>query len=152
LRILHIGFKGKNNSSYRLISELSGQKLFLTNSFAGLQNDIMSITGEYDLIIMLGLDASLQEMVRMELVAELGGIKRTTAVDFSAMCECFAENGIPCMVSESPTRYLCNAAYFYMLQNSSGKAVFMHVPSQKHMSEELAEKIVKSLGEIGQLF
>ena len=36
LRILYTGFKGKNNSSYQLLSKVSGEKIFLTNSFEGL--------------------------------------------------------------------------------------------------------------------
>lgn len=70
LRILYTGFKGKNNVSYQLLSEISGQKLLLTNSFVGLAKDIMSIKDSYDFVIMLGLDTSLMEMVRIEYVTK----------------------------------------------------------------------------------
>lgn len=148
LRILYTGFKGKNNVSYQLLSEISGQKLLLTNSFVGLEKDIMSIKDSYDLVIMLGLDTSLREMVRIEYVAEWDGMERTTDIDCDAICRSFTTNDISCFVSKTPTRYLCNAAYFYMLQKVSGKAVFIHVPSLKNMSEKMAGKIVKCLTEL----
>lgn len=148
LRILYTGFKGKNNASYQLLSEISGQKLLLTNSFVGLEKDIISIKDNYDLVIMLGLDTSLRETVRIEYVAEWDGMERTTEVDCDAMCRCLAAKDISCFVSKIPTRYLCNAAYFHMLQKVSGKAVFIHIPSLKNMSEKMAKKIVKCLDEI----
>lgn len=148
LGILYTGFKGKNNASYQLLSEVSGQKLFLTNSFMGLKKDIMSIKENYDLVIMLGLDTSLKEMVRIECVAELNGMEMTTEIDCDAVCRCLTANDIPCFISKTPTRYLCNAAYFHMLKRVSGKAVFIHVPSGKNMSEKMAGKIVKCLAEI----
>lgn len=148
LRVLYTGFKGKNNSSYQLLSEISGQKMFLTNSFMGLKKDIMNIMDKYDWVIMLGLDTSLKETVRIEYVAELEGVERTTVIDCDAICRCLIANDIPCFVSKTPTRYLCNAAYFHMLQKVSGKAVFIHVPSLKNMSDGMAEKIVKCLEKI----
>lgn len=36
LGILYTGFKEKSNSSYQLLSKVSGEKIFLTNSFEGL--------------------------------------------------------------------------------------------------------------------
>ncbi len=53
-----------------------------------------------------------------------------------------------CVVSKIPTKYLCNAAYFHMLQRVSGKAVFIHIPSLKNMSEGMMEEIVKCMEEI----
>lgn len=148
MRILYTGFKGKNNASYQLLSEISGQKLLLTNSFVGLEKDIMGIKDNYDLVIMLGLDTNLREAVRIEYVAEWDGMERTTEVDCDAICRCLAAKDISCFVSKTPTRYLCNAAYFHMLQKVSGKAVFIHIPSLKNMSEKMAKKIVKCLDEI----
>lgn len=148
MRILYTGFKGKNNASYQLLSEISGQKLLLTNSFVGLEKDIMGIKDNYDLVIMLGLDTNLREAVRIEYVAEWDGMERMTEVDCDAICRCLAAKDISCFVSKTPTRYLCNVAYFHMLQKVSGKAVFIHIPSLKNMSEKMAKKIVKCLDEI----
>lgn len=148
LRVLYTGFKGKNNSSYQLLSKIFGQKLFLTNSFDGLKKDIMSITDRYDMVIMFGLDTSLRDMVRIESVAAMEGMIETTVVDCNDICRRLIASGIPCGVSEIPTKYLCNAAYYHMLQKVSGKAVFIHIPSLKNMSEGMAEKIVKCMEEV----
>lgn len=148
MKVLCTGFKGKNNSSYYLLSKISGQKLFLTNSYDGLKKDIMNVTDKYDLVVMFGLDTSLKNTVRIECIAEWDGEERATKIDCNEMCRCLIESGVQCVISEIPTKYLCNAAYFYMLQKVSGKAVFIHIPSLKNMSEHMMEKIVKSMEEI----
>ena len=148
MRVLYTGFKGKNNSSYQLLAKISGQKLFLTNSFDGLKKDIMNVKDSYDLVVMFGLDTSLKDAVRIERSAELGGIERATKIDCDEICGCLATNGVRCAVSNIPTQYLCNAAYFHMLEKVSGKAVFIHIPSTKNMSEGLTEKIVKCMEEL----
>ena len=148
LRILYTGFKGKNNSSYQLLSKVSGEKIFLTNSFEGLRNDIANIVDQYDLVVMFGLDTSLKDMVRIEHVAHYNGVDEKTKIDCGAISRHMEEYLIPCTVSEIPTNYLCNAAYFYMLQKVAGKAVFIHIPSLKNMSEHTMEKIVKSMEKI----
>lgn len=42
--------------------------------------------------------------------------------------------------------YLCNAAYYHMLQKTDEKAVFVHLPSLKNMSEDMMERIVNCMG------
>lgn len=148
LRILYTGFKGKNNSSCQLLSKISGEKLFLTNSFEGLRNDIGNIADQYDLVVMFGLDTKLMDVVRIERVAEYDGVAITTKIDCEAICKHMEENDIRCVVSEMPTKYLCNAAYYHMLYKTAGNTVLIHIPSSKNMSEHMMEKIVKSMGEI----
>lgn len=151
MRVLYTGFKGKNNSSYQLLSKISGSKLILTNSFEGLKKDIMSITDRYDLVIMFGLDTSLKDTVRIESVAEMEGIERVSTIDCDEICRCLTASEVRCVVSNIPTQYLCNAAYFHMLQKVSGKAVFVHIPSTKNMSEGLIGKIVKCMEQSGNM-
>ena len=79
LKVLYTGFKGKNNSSYQLLFKHPGHKLFLTNSFKGLEKDIMNVTDQFDLVVMFGLDTSLKEFVRIESVAEVEDTKRIVA-------------------------------------------------------------------------
>ena len=148
LRVLYTGFKGKNNSSYQLLSKISGEKLLLTNSFEGLKKDIMNVKDSYDLVVMFGLDISLKDTVRIERVAELDGIERVTTIACDEICRCLTVNEVRCAVSNIPTQYFCNAAYFHMLQKVSGKAMFVHIPSTKNMSEGLMEKIVKCMEEL----
>lgn len=148
MEILYTGFKGKNNSSYQLLSEISGEKLFLTNSFGGLKKDIISITNQYDMVVMFGLDKDLKNTLRIERVAEWDGIKERTMLDCDRICGYLEASGLRCVVSEIPTKHLCNAAYYHMLQKVSGKAIFIHIPSIKNMSERMMEEIIKCMEKI----
>lgn len=58
-KVLFVGFKGKNNASGRMAESISPDHLLLTNSFTGLKKDIDSITEEYDLAVMFGVDKTL---------------------------------------------------------------------------------------------
>lgn len=148
LRVLYTGFKGKNNSSYQLLDKISGQKLFLTNSFDGLKKDIMNVAEEYDLVVMFGLDTRLKDAVRIEKVAEWENEKIITQLDCDEIHTNMVACGISCVVSNIPTRYLCNAAYFYMLKKCSRKVVFIHIPPLKNMSESMVCKILECLEKI----
>ena len=118
MKILYTCFKGKYNASFQLVSEICGDKLYLTNSFDGLKRDIANQSGEYDFVIMFGIDKNLKNVVRIERVAEYGGV-----------------------VARTKAQYLCNAAYFHMLQKMSGKAVFIHIPTVKNVSEDMMAEI-----------
>lgn len=148
VRTLYTGFKGKNNSSYQLLSSICGEKLFLTNSFEGLKRDIMDVTDEYDLVIMFGLDTNLKDMVRIERVSEYKNVKAVSKMDCDAICKFINERGIECIVSDIPTKYLCNAAYWHMLRKVDGRAMFIHIPSMKNMSEGMMDKMLKCLEEV----
>ena len=148
MKVLYTGFKGKNNSSNQLLSEILGEKQFLTNSFEGLKRDIMTISDTYDFVIMFGLDTNLKDTVRIECVAEYEGRIETTKADYTALCRCLEENDIHCIVSEMPTKYLCNAAYYHMLHKTDGKAVFIHIPSIKNMSEAMSNKLAQCVKKI----
>ncbi len=149
LKVLYTGFKGKNNSSYQLLFKRPGHKLFLTNSFKGLEKDIMNVTDQFDLVVMFGLDTSLKEFVRIESVAEVEDTKRITEVDCEGICRYLMASGVESVVSEVPTQYLCNAAYFNALQKFDGKVIFIHIPSLKNMSEDMMDRIVKCMEEMG---
>ena len=49
MKTLFIGFRGKNNTSSQLVNQLDEDILLLTNSFSGLEKDILSITESYDI-------------------------------------------------------------------------------------------------------
>ena len=147
MRILYVGFKGKNNISFQLVSALDGERLFLTNSFSGVERDIDALSTDYDAVIMFGLDKSLSDAVRIEKSAALHGDTLSTLLSTDRMAERFMKNGISCEISERPTHYLCNDAYFRMLRKTNGKAMFVHIPGSRYMTDELMAGIVKSLGE-----
>lgn len=45
--------------------------------------------------------------------------------------------GISNFLSDMPTHYLCNAAYWYLLRKFNGNAVLVHIPSIKNIDENL---------------
>ena len=70
-----------------------------------------------------------------------------TVLPTSQMVERFVKNGINCEISERTTHYLCNDAYYRMLRKTNGKAMSVHIPGSRYMTDELMAGIVKSLGE-----
>lgn len=145
MKILYIGFKGVHNSSYKLVNSLQGEKVFLTNSFEGLKKDIENINKEYDIVYMFGLDKTLKESVRIEKCAEKNGELLYTKIELDDIREYFTFYGVESSISDKPTHYLCNEAYFYMLAKMNGKGVFIHIPSLKNMTDILMTKITKAI-------
>lgn len=148
MKILYTGFKGKNNSSYQLIQSIQGNKLLLTNSFEGLRRDIENIDLFYDLAIMFGLDKTLKNRVRIECVAEYGGVRLVTDVDVERVKDMFFRFGITCDIAATPSKYLCNAAFWHMLRKNNGNAVFIHIPTAKNMDGDMWNKLTKCIGEL----
>ena len=149
---LFVGFKGKRNSSGLLVTELSkslslsdalGLSNFcqLTNSIDGVKRDIDSIEGSFVFVIMFGCDKSLKSCVRIERFAERNGIKLETNLNLELLSRRLGEGGIGNVISETPTHYLCNEAYWYALQKFEGKAIFIHIPTLKNIDENLISKI-----------
>lgn len=44
-------------------------------------------------------------------------------------------------ISNSPTHYLCNEAYWYLLQKFKGNVILIHIPSIKNMNGTFIEKM-----------
>ena len=147
MKILYVGFKGAKNTSYQLVSSFPGEHLFLTNSFSGLARDIDALEKDYDAVIMFGVDKSLCASLRVERCAELHGEILTTKLYEDQLARGFRENGIICDISDTPPHYLCNDAYFRMLQKTNGKAIFIHIPGSRCMTQKLMAGILKTLGE-----
>ena len=147
MKILYVGFKGAKNTSYQLVSSFPGDHLYLTNSFPGLARDIDALEEDYDAVIMFGIDKSLSTSLRVERCAELHGEILETNLYADQLARGFRENGISCDISDTPTHYLCNDAYFRMLRKTNGKAIFVHIPGSRHMTQELMAGILKTLGE-----
>ena len=140
-RILLTGFKGINNSSRMLVEKLSSENILLTNSFAGIKRDIDSISEDYDCVIMFGVDKSLTSTVRIEKCARKNGKVIDSIIKPEGIVESLKKAGINSYVSEEPTAYLCNDAYWHMLKKYSGRAVFIHIPTIKHINERFIENM-----------
>ena len=145
--LLMVGFKGKNNSSAVLVSALSSRHILLTNSFEGLRKDIENMPVEHDGALLFGVDKDLVDSVRIERVAGKDGMSRTSKLDLEGLAERFSSAGIRATLSSEPTKYLCNEAYWHALNKFSGRAVFIHIPTTKHMDKQLTEAIKQVFGE-----
>lgn len=135
---LHIGFKGKNNASCILVKAISADSYLLTNSFDGLRKDIESLICACDSVILFGIDKNLTDTVRIEKMAEKD-TKEFSVLNLEDISAQLKSAGIPNYVFDRPTRYLCNAAYWYLLRKFNGKAVLIHIPSIKNSNEHLMD-------------
>lgn len=149
MKTLYIGFKGKNNTSSQLVNQLGDDTLLLTNSFSGLEKDILSITESYDSIYMFGVDSSLKGTLRIEKCAELNGITVLSDYDVSQLSKIMDGYGVVNSISNVPSQYLCNAAYYHMLCKSKN-AVFIHIPSIKGMNDAFLERLQKLFRKLSQ--
>ena len=145
MSILYAGFKGKKNASYKLVSMLNGDQLFLTNSFGGLARDIQGITIEYSEVYVFGVDKNLTDAVRIERRAEQKGCFLTSNLLLEDIAEKLRVNGVKSSISNRPTSYLCNDAYYRMLEQVNGNAVLIHIPGIKHISDEFIDAISRSI-------
>ena len=143
--MLLIGFKGENNLSCRLVKELDRDSCLLTNSFSGLKKDIDSIDTAYDSVILFGTDKDLAGTVRIERTAEKDGIRCSTALSPDRIAAAFSEAGLEAKVSDVPTAYLCNEAYWHLLRKFSGRAVLIHIPTMKNADGHFIRKVRQAL-------
>ena len=139
-RELHIGFKGKNNASCILVKSISANSYLLTNSFDGLKRDIDSLSCSYDSVMLWGIDKNLTDTVRIERVAEKN-TKYCSVLNLEKISAQLEAVGISNYLSDKPTHYLCNAAYWYLLRKFNGKAVLIHIPSIKNLNGRFIDGI-----------
>lgn len=143
---LYIGFKGKNNASSTLVEFLSENFCLLTNSFGGVKRDIECLADHYDSVLMFGVDRNLKNSVRIECVAEREGIRLYSELDLEDISKRLTTAGVRNSISDTPTHYLCNEAYWFSLQKYKGKAVFIHIPTTKNADGCFLEKMKEALG------
>ncbi|MDE6260492.1 MAG: hypothetical protein K2M42_06480 [Oscillospiraceae bacterium] len=141
MSVLYVAFKGNGNSSNKIVKSLSGDKLFLTNSYDGLKKDIDNISGTYDLVYMFGLDKKLKGSIRIDCVAQRGEVCLYSTVDFDSIAIKLNQNGIITHAGNIPTQSLCNEAYWYMLRKYNCHVIFIHVPSVRYVTEDFIEKV-----------
>ncbi len=143
MKILYTAFKGKNNTSYQVASRLNGTVLFLTNSFQGLEKDIATVVNDYDVVYMLGCNKSLNNKIKIETCAEYNGERIFTEFDISELKKRI-DNKLSYSISYSPTKYLCNAAFYHMLKKNKN-TIFIHIPSISGINNCLIEDILELL-------
>lgn len=99
----------------------------------------------YDLVVLFGVDKNLTDMVRIERVAEKD-TKHYSTLNLENISTQLETVGISNYLSDKPTHYLCNATYWYLLRKFNGKAVLIHIPSIKNISEHLMEGLKMVFG------
>ena len=142
---LLIGFKGKNNLSGELVKMTGRDYCLLTNSFSGVRKDIDAMDGASDSVILFGVDKDLDGAVKIEKTAEKDGVRRSSGLNSDKLAEGFREAGLEAKVSELPTAYLCNEAYWHLLGKFDGRAVLIHIPTMKNADELFMQKVRKVL-------
>ena len=142
---LLIGFKGKNNSSNILVSSLSSNHILLTNSFMGLKKDIEELSSDYDEVYLFGVNKNLCDSFSIESVAEKDEKRLESKLDLETLQERFASFMIKADISKVPSKYLCNEAYWYLLEKFKGNAVLIHIPTIKNFKEEWIESFKKAI-------
>ncbi|MBQ8215126.1 MAG: hypothetical protein IJZ33_02580 [Clostridia bacterium] len=142
MKTLYTAFKGKNNTSYQLVSRIDKNSLFLTNSFTGLEKDITSLDCDFDTVYMFGIDKNLVNEIRIDLCACYNCEHICTDFYLLPFERKLIESNIPYSISSIPTKYLCNAAYYHMLKKNSN-TVFIHIPSLRGMNETLMNRLAE---------
>lgn len=141
MSVLYVAFKGNGNSANKIVRSLSGDKLFLTNSYSGLKKDIDNINGTYDFVYMFGLDKGLKGKVRIDCVAQREDVCLYSDMDFNSIAMEMNKTGIITYIGNTPSQSLCNEAYWYMLRKFNCHVIFFHVPSIKYITEDFIEKV-----------
>lgn len=141
MKVLYTAFKGTNNTSFQLVSRLNLPSLFLTNSFEGLKKDISLQDERFDMVIMFGVDSSLSDQIRIETSALYNGDDIVSSFDLRQLERMCSENRVEYLVSDKPTGFLCNAAYYHMLKKNPN-TVFIHIPSIKRMNDDFMKKLM----------
>ena len=124
-----------------LVSQLGRDYLLLTNSFEGLKKDILYISEEYDSVCMFGVDKSLDDAVRIERCAMLHSDRISSNYDIQTLSRKMVQQKIHHSISDMPTQYLCNAAYYHMLCRNKN-TVFIHIPSVKGWNDTLTDRLL----------
>ena len=147
MKILFTAFKGTHNTSFQLVDQIGADSILLTNSFQGLEKDISSISGNYSAVYMFGVDKHLADKVRIETCANNNDETVNTNFDILGLKRRLKSGEISHTVSDKPTFYLCNAAYYYMLKKNPN-TVFIHIPSLKGMSIEMMNRLIKIFSDV----
>ncbi len=142
-KVMYTGFKGKNNSSGKLVQVISENYCLLTNSFDGVKKDIEGINGDFDFIIMFGCDKNLKDSVRIERFAENNSERIASVLDIRDISDKLSTAGIKNCISDTPGQYLCNEAYWCALKKFNNKAVFIHIPTIKNIDDDFINKMKK---------
>ena len=143
--ILYTGFRGIRNASGLLAQQMAQDCCLLTNSFSGLKRDIDAIDRAFDYAVMFGVDKELTDAIRIERSAEKDGVRYSSSLELEGFAESFRTAGLAAVVSDTPTSWLCNEAYWYMLRKLNGRAVFIQIPTVRNVDGMFVQRIRQAL-------
>ncbi len=126
MKILFTAFKGMHKTSFQLVDQTGAKYVLLTNSFQGLEKDISSVSSDYDIVYMFGVDKHLTDKIRIEICAKYNDETINTEYDILHLEKKLKSCEISYTVSNNSTCYLCNAAYYHMLKKNP-YSVFIHI-------------------------
>ena len=81
--------------------------------------------------------------IKIETCAEYNGERIFTEFDISELKNRI-DNKMSYSISDCPTKYLCNSAYYHMLKKNKN-TVFIHIPSIAGVDNCLKEAIIELL-------
>lgn len=149
MSILLTAFKGVHNSSYRIVQKFEHDKLYLTNSYNGIDRDVSGFDFiGYNAVIMFGLDKNLKDSIRIEPQAVLDNTVQNTIYDVVRVKDILGSLGVDAVIAKRPTAYLCNRAYYKVLEIMRGRALFIHIPPERYLKEEMKTNIQKAISAI----
>ena len=95
------------------------------------------------------MDKGLKGAVRIEKAAESeNGMRLLSVLDLEGIAKRFATAGVASCLSDRPTHYLCNEAYWHALQKFGGKAVLIHIPTIKYADAAFIGRVKRALDQI----
>ncbi|MDE7106463.1 MAG: hypothetical protein K2O22_04790 [Anaeroplasmataceae bacterium] len=133
-----IGFKGKNNPSFYIVSKFQ-ESFLLTNSLKGIEKDLENIEDCLDGILLFGLKPKLKNQIQVECSYKLNNKVHSTNFNLSQLESIFQDMEV--IYNDFPSNYLCNYAYGLLCKKFKGNVILIHVP----FSKDYAEKIIQCL-------
>lgn len=149
MSVLYVGFKGKHNTSCQLVSALNGENLFLTNSFQGIRRDLAALPHFCDSVILFGVDKALTDTICIERCAQCDGQRIFSTFDVEQLQRRCCDYLIPSRLSSTPSGYLCNEAYWHLLQKQPN-SVLIHIPTIGKMKPEFMMRLVDLFSSMGE--
>ena len=91
---------------------------------------------DYTEVFLFGVDKNLSDSFRIESLAEKDHSRLQSKLDLEQVKDQFTSFMIKTEISNTPTKYLCNEAYWYLLEKYKGNVVLIHIPTIKNFREE----------------
>lgn len=133
MKVLFTGFHGYRNTSKVILDKLNNDKIIFKNNYNEIDKSLNNVKIEdYDLIIMLGVRNNLKKSIRLEVNSFLENKLLMSTLDCNKMKNYFKNNNVSCLINNKPTNYLCNYAYFKVLERKN-KTIFIHLPELKNI-------------------